>query len=666
MFDSITDDKRAELLIRIVSQSSADLDEQLYFALKSTCELLGLEIGIISRINGDTYSIGHFFPEGVGLYKGQQFELGNTYCSITLSSHGTFSIPYMGESEYNMHPCYEAFHLESYIGIPFNVNGELYGTVNFSSSKPKEDGFSKADSDMMTLLGQWVGSIIQRKYIEAELEHEKELFRLLSTNSAELICLHNTDGTFRFVSDSSIFVLGYRPEELIGKSPFHFIHPGDLRRSAIPKYRKALAGTPVTNTEFRMRRKDGEYRWMNTSAEPVFSDTGEIISLQSTTRDISEKKRLEILFNESQAMANAGGWEFDLKTGKLYWTDEVYRIHDIPIGTEVFVDEGVSFFPGESREQLEQAIAHTISSGELYDLELEFISAKGVKKWVRAIGRAEIADGEAYKLHGTFQDITERKKDRDRIAQEKESKEKLYSILSHDLTNSLFGISGYLDVVINQLQNNESSISETINDLKLLQHSSEEALGLLKTVQNWVKMQAGYLESVPRLFDIRKELRKVTGIYQSSVMNKNLSLSANISEDNPVMVYSDQEMVSTILRNVFNNAVKYSNPGSSIDIQILNMNDDSVKVIIRDHGIGMPEEVRNNLFSFKARPQRRGTDEEPGTGLGMLLCKELAEYINASFVISSDEGLGTEISLELPAHPTATIDPRVEVLKLTP
>lgn len=671
MFNTVKENKRTDLLKSIVSQSTSDLDEQLYVALRSTCELLGLEIGIISRINGDTYNIEHFFPDGVGLFKGQQFELGNTYCSITLSSSGAFSIPHMGESEYTMHPCYEAFHLESYIGIPFDVNGKQYGTINFSSSLPKEDGFSKADSDLMTLLGQWVGSTIQRKQLEIELEHEKELYRLLSTNSAELICLHNPDGTFKFVSDSSIFVLGYLPEELIGKTPFHFIHPGDLRRSAIPQYRKALAGTSVTNTEFRMKRKDGEYIWMNTSAEPIFSDTGEIVSLQSTSRDISEKKRLETLFNESQSMASVGGWEYDLKSGKLYWTDEVYRIHDIPIGTEVFVEDGLSFFTEESKTQLQKAIQRTSSTGELYDLELKFISATGIKKWVRAIGRAEIANGTAYKLHGSFQDITEQKKNRDqiaeqrdKIAQEKKSKEKLYSILSHDLTNSLFGISGFLDVVITQLEEDSSSVKEVIDHLKLLRDSSEGALNLLKTVQNWVKMQAGYLESVPKQFDIITELEKVKSIYHTSLVNKGIMLNMNIPDMDSIPVFSDQEMVSTIMRNVFNNAIKYSDTDGRIDIRVIKNESDSVRIVFRDYGIGMPKEVRDNLFSFSSRPQRAGTEDEPGTGLGMLLCKELAEHIRASFIIRSSEGIGTEISLEIPTDSDIKIDNIIEVTAL--
>lgn len=417
MLDSTNESSRIDLLIEIVSQTGKNLEDQLNYALESTCTLLGLEIGIISNIYGNTYTIEHFFPVGINMFKGQRFELGNTYCSITLDADGVFSVDHMGTSDFNMHPCYGAFHLESYIGIPFEVDGKLYGTINFSSSKPKEDGFNKSDHQLVTLLGKWTGGIIQRQQVERELEKEKELYKLISQNSSELICLHHPDGTFKFVSESSIHILGYLPEELVGKTPFDFIHPTDLKKSALPQYHKALTGEPVMNTEFRMKRKNGEYIWMNSSAEPVISPTGQITSLQSTSRDVSEKKRLEILFKQTQAMASVGGWEYDLNTGKLFWTDEVYRIHDKEIGEEVFVEEGLSFFPDDSKIQLEEAIQHTIQTAEVYDLELDFISAKGIKKRVRAIGRAELINGEAYKLYGTFQDVSELIDNEDNISE---------------------------------------------------------------------------------------------------------------------------------------------------------------------------------------------------------------------------------------------------------
>lgn len=668
MLDNSGDTKRAALLISIVSQKDTDLDKQLYYALESTCNLLGLEIAIISRIHSDTYIIEQYFPSGVELYKGQEFELGNTYCSITLDSEGPFSVPHMAESEYNMHPCYNAFHLESYIGIPLEVNGEIYGTINFSSSHPKEHGFSNSDHDLITLLGEWASGIIQRKMIEAELEREKELYKLASTNSTEMICLHQPDGIYTYISDSSLDIIGYHPEELIGTNPYDLIHPDDAESYVRPSHKKTRSGTIDTSVEYRIKTKDGEYIWLNTSVQPITDDSGKVVSLQTISRDISEKKRIEILFHESQQMAHVGGWEYDLKTGQLYWSDEVYRIHDKEIGEEIFVEEGVSYFPNESRTRIEKAIEHTIATGEQYDLELDFISAKGIHKSVRAIGKAEIENGKAYKLHGTFQDITERKKNQDmiteqneRLFQEKETKEKLYSLLSHDVRNSLFGITSFLELTMQDIAEDAFDKDETIERLEMLLKSAKGSLNLLMSIQGWIKMQAGYFTKKSLSFNLIDEIEKVKNLFQAGLSQKQISLNDTSSDIGYIPAYGDPEMIATILRNFLNNAIKYSQIGGAIDIT-LTSETETVNISIRDYGIGMPESVLNDLFDFNNRPQRSGTDNEPGTGLGLMLCAELAEQNNAPIIVKSVENKGTEMILKIPSEEDSKSNHTIELI----
>lgn len=656
MLDSLKEEKRTDLLIQVVSQKNRSITEQLYFALESTCKMLGLEIGIISRVYDQTYSIEHFFPTGIDLYKGQVFDLGDTYCSITLESEKPFSVAHMAESEYNMHPCYNAFHLESYIGVSFDVNGELYGTINFSSSQPRENDFSNADLSLITLLGEWVSGLIQRKLIEEELQKEKEQYKLLSTNSTDLVCLHELDGTLTFVSESSIEMLGFNPDELIGTSLYKLIHPEDVKRDPKLIFDRVKKGTPIGNTEYRIKRKVGDYIWVNIAADPIISELGKVTGIRTRSRDVSEQKRLEILFNESQEMANVGGWEYDLKTGKLYWTEEVYRIHDKAINEEVFVEEGLSYFPGEARDLIENAIQHTIETGEQYDLELPFVSAKNVAKWVRAIGRAEFADGIAYKLHGTFQDITERKKDREQISeqnerlfQEKKTKEKLYSILAHDLKNSLFGLSDFLEITIFEIVEDIFNKETALERFGLISSSTKSSIKLLETIQSWVKIQAGYFTVVPNLFNIANEVELVIDLFQPGLRKKSINLNKNLSNLSNADVYGDSEMISTVIRNLFNNAVKYSKKNSEIEISLIKTDREGfLDLVIKDQGIGMSEEILRSLFDFDNRPQRKGTDNEPGTGLGLMLCKELAEQNNVSIIIKSKAGKGTEITLQLP------------------
>jgi two-component system, cell cycle sensor histidine kinase and response regulator CckA len=140
----------------------------------------------------------------------------------------------------------------------------------------------------------------------------------------------------------------------------------------------------------------------------------------NSVRDVSEHRRAERELQEKEAllrvageMAKVGGWEFDVATLRGTWTDEVARIHDLDPGGETSVEMGLSFFHGESRAKIESAIHNAIERGEPYDLEVEMISAKGVSKWVRTIGRPVQEGGRVVKIRGTLQDITEQ-----RIAEE--------------------------------------------------------------------------------------------------------------------------------------------------------------------------------------------------------------------------------------------------------
>ena len=158
--------KRLRLLHKIVSQKSFDLNEHLYQALKLTTKLLGMEIGILSSISGNKYTVKHHYSTDDGLENGQTFELGNTYCNITLEKNKVVTINNMEESPHNRHPCYEAFQLESYIGVPIYIDDSLFGTLNFSSSKQKEEPFIEADKTLIKLLGEWASSVIRRKWVK--------------------------------------------------------------------------------------------------------------------------------------------------------------------------------------------------------------------------------------------------------------------------------------------------------------------------------------------------------------------------------------------------------------------------------------------------------------------------------------------------------------------
>ncbi|MEM7734565.1 MAG: ATP-binding protein [Deinococcota bacterium] len=123
---------------------------------------------------------------------------------------------------------------------------------------------------------------------------------------------------------------------------------------------------------------------------------------------------LQRLLETTERIAQIGGWVLDLATGDLTWSDEVYRLHDLPVGSTLNIDEGLSYYPEGARERLEAAIDQAVTNIEPYDLELPFISAAGTAKWVRAIGRPVLDQrvGKVVRLWGVVQDITKEKRTR--------------------------------------------------------------------------------------------------------------------------------------------------------------------------------------------------------------------------------------------------------------
>jgi len=177
----------SEKLIRRLYSITTDVENgftsQVTQLLKLGCERFNLDIGILSNIKSDKYIVMHrVCPPEVGLEVGAEFELGSTYCARTMEAHGPVGYAHVKESEMSSHPAYLAFGLESYIGIPVKVNGETYGTLNFSSPAPRERTFSAVDIDALSLMAAWVGAEIQRRENEEKLKSANDKLRSYSIN----------------------------------------------------------------------------------------------------------------------------------------------------------------------------------------------------------------------------------------------------------------------------------------------------------------------------------------------------------------------------------------------------------------------------------------------------------------------------------------------------
>jgi len=160
-------EKRIRLLYKIASQAAKDVNHQLAEALALTTGLLDLEVGIVSQVEDNTYSIQHFYGPGVNLKRGQKFRLDQTYCRLTMEANTIIAVGQI--KAVHAHPGYKPGQLKSYIGTAIFVHGERYGTLNFSAARPKATPFTTIDQDFIELLAHWVGAAIERKQAELVL-----------------------------------------------------------------------------------------------------------------------------------------------------------------------------------------------------------------------------------------------------------------------------------------------------------------------------------------------------------------------------------------------------------------------------------------------------------------------------------------------------------------
>ncbi|MEO6361930.1 MAG: diguanylate cyclase [Caldimonas sp.] len=213
--------------------------------------------------------------------------------------------------------------------------------------------------------------------------------------------------------------LGYSPAELgdLGSTWRALTHPQDSVRQIAAIEAHFRRETPAYECEFRLRHKAGHWVWLLSRGKVVERDACDVpVRMTGTHMDLSRSKAVQAqvertaeMLRRTGELANIGGWELDLATGRLDWTEQVFRIHELEPGAMPQLDDALSFYAPEARPQIQAAVEAGARDGDAWDLELPFITARGNARWVRAQGVPVLEDGKVVRLMGAFQDITEKK-----------------------------------------------------------------------------------------------------------------------------------------------------------------------------------------------------------------------------------------------------------------
>ena len=237
---------------------------------------------------------------------------------------------------------------------------------------------------------------------------------------------------------------------------------------------------------------------------------------------------------------------------------------------------------------------------------------------------------------------TIRKHEQKLIAMSK-AKDKMYSIIAHDLKspfNSLIGFSSLLHD-----EYDDFSEKEKKEFIHFIHHSSEELFALLENLLEWARSSSDGIKYKPVLNDLNLIIEHIIQLQERNAREKEISLNNLVPEN--TLVFADENMLRTIIRNLTSNAIKFTDVGGSISY--LSQSFDSVvKCTVQDTGTGISPEDIKTLFQADSKIRKKGTANEGGTGLGLLLVKEFVEKNKGKLSVESQPGKGSAFSFELP------------------
>lgn len=231
------------------------------------------------------------------------------------------------------------------------------------------------------------------------------------------------------------------------------------------------------------------------------------------------------------------------------------------------------------------------------------------------------------------------------------TKDKLFSIIGHDLGNQFNTILGFLEVLISDLKTMDPGKAQY--HLTNVYNASQHACDLLENLLTWARMQTNLIEYNPQSFNVNLKITETLELFEGASAKKNIKINANLTEE--LFIYADVNMFFTVLRNLVANAIKFTQENGTVSISAKRHNN-SCEISVNDTGIGIHAENMQKIFSIDSKHKTPGTHGEKGTGLGLVLCREFVEKQNGKIWVESEVGKGSRFSFTLPLKKKHTLN----------
>ncbi|MGB3208198.1 MAG: PAS domain S-box protein [Crinalium sp.] len=500
-------------------------------------------------------------------------------------------------------------------------------------------------------IAQLKSEIAERQRTESQLRKSEERFRNLVETSSDWIW--ETDETYKFTySSPQVYnILGYKPEQVMGKTPFDLMTAQEAWR--IANFFSFISGNqqPFKNIETTKIHQDGRSVILERSAVPILDENGKFCGYRGIDREITERKQAEgILLQQALAFENIydGIIITDNEGHIVDWNPSAERMfgytkEEVLTKTTEFLNT-----PTESA-LITQEILESVNQYDRWTGEIKFIGKNGTTGVCETVFVPVYNDaGDRIAVIGVNHDITERKQAeveiRKALEKEKELnqlKSRFISMASHDFRTPLSAIMISSDLL--KAYSHKLTETKKLHHLNQIQASVRRMTLLLDDILWMGKATSGKLDFKPQKVNLEELCQEVLAEITVADCNQHQLIFEFQAESS--LVEMDKKLIQQMLSNLLSNAVKYSPQGGDIKVNITCQNELAI-FQVADSGIGIPFSDRSRLFDGFERASNVGNIS--GTGLGLAIVKNVVDLHRGSIQIDSKEGEGTTITVSLP------------------
>ena len=492
--------------------------------------------------------------------------------------------------------------------------------------------------------------ITDRQKAELKLKESEERFRLIIEHAADAVYLCDMKGNIIDCNQKACSLLGFKRKELLQKTVMELDANYPSLEECLVIWNK-LEKKKSYSFEGRHIQKDG-------TTIPVEINTSSIQlngekHILGFVRDIrARRKNLELIKKLSTAVIQSPvaivitDIEGTIEFVNPQFTKVTGYSFKEAIGQNPRILKTEHTTVEEYKEMWDTILQGKIWKGEFYNKRKD-----GTCFWELATIAPIIEEnGNSIGFIAVKENITERKKSMEalknseqRLAEANTTKDRLFSIIGHDLKNPIGSIISYGELINSSLQNQKYDSLE--KHVKMLTRSAEQSYNLLINLLDWARNQIGSIAFNPRELLLFEIVSEIMSLLDGSAENKEILIKNEVQKD--LQIFADVTMLDTIIRNLISNAIKFTPKKGIIEIGSRG-DDDNVLLWVKDTGVGIEPERLKKIFAIEKSKSTPGTDKEEGTGLGLILCHDFVEKHNGKIWVDSKVNKGTIFYVQLP------------------